>query len=165
MKTEKSFFLPYTWMVIMLLNNIFCRTNSHFCRLLFSFFVLFLPFSNVQKGHHRTVQMYCITSCCTTTYQKQRNVAKKRSVTSLWRVKSAACISKGKECHKTVLKYSGSVLLQWEITGKSIVVHKCLKLSLYSVNYTSPHHPLISNLNWQVMLCFMHNPLCALSFR
>lgn len=44
------------------------------------------------------------------------NVAKRDLWRHFW---SAACKCKGKECHKTVLKYSRSVLLHWEVTGKS----------------------------------------------
>lgn len=121
MKMEEIF-LPYIWdgyHVIKQQDKLSLLWNH----IVLFFFVTFLPFSNVQKGHHRTVQMCHIMLCYN--ISEAAKSSKKRSVTSFlkyWSCQNAACIGKGKECHKTVLKYSGSVLLQQEIIG-SIVVH------------------------------------------
>ena len=88
---------------------------------------------------------HIVTFCCccdiSETAKRSKEEISGQSFEVAYRDKNAACVHKGKECHKTVLKYSVSVLLQPEM--------------LCRPHFTSPSSHTKPELT--------HNPFCALS--
>lgn len=129
----------------------------------------FLQDQHTPLSNHIVLLFFVIfraSRCVASHPQHIRNseiVAKKRSVTSLFeclscKKKNAACISKGKECHKTVLNIQEVYFKQERVQWRTSVgdCHDILSA------YTSPHRPLTSDMNWQSRALFhAQSTLCS----